>query len=132
MTRRTRTRIACVLLAPWLAITVAGPGASACTMRGVHVASAMPDMPGMPGMPDADGARTKSPTAPGQHSSSTSCCIGACCCAVAPQAPADAPELSLAATTATCELAVGDADGIAPAAADHLLPFANGPPAARI
>jgi hypothetical protein len=130
VTRRSLwRRSVAALFAPWLMVVMAEPAAlHTCAMHAGHMVrmadmAASADAGHHMDAPDADQA----PGTP-EHSSHHCTCLGGCC-AASPVATPSAPELSWV----PVEHRRGDspiADEQRPAiSAEHVLPFANGPPA---
>jgi hypothetical protein len=137
MTRRTSLRIASALLTPWMVLTAVAPavGRACPMMQAAHhtgAPGAMPSAPmdGMPGMAaTAPAERNASAPATPMPSGAPCCCCTSGCCASAAVAITPAPEVAVAAIVAR-----RDVQPVAPRAAEsadaeHVLPFANGPPA---
>ncbi len=136
MKRRTSLRLASVLLAPWLALIFAEPIiVRECTMAAVasgQVADAgsMDGMPGMGGAAQTSAPANEhgSPATPPARDLSGLCCVSGCC-ASAPVALDAAREIAWLNVEVRHEVPVVATVESALDSADHVLPFANGPPA---
>lgn len=154
MARRLSTRITAALVAPWLAFVLAEPvPMHECAVHGIHasgshgagsraagahtaashagagVAHGMDAGMQMPVAQGDHGAQPEgSPDSSGGHRHCS--CLGGCC-AAAPVTLVGAPELAFAPEQVRAETSVARSAEFAPASAEHVLPFANGPPVAR-
>ncbi len=131
MQRSPATRVLAAVIAPWFAIVMAEPAAlHQCAMHSGHAvhaaAGTMAHQHGMDARADAVPGR-----APSRDEAARYCtCLGGCC-AAAPVAVPVTSELSWIPSSIRSESRAEAAEQVLPAAAGHLLPFANGPPAAR-
>jgi hypothetical protein len=133
MRRSLLRRAFAAVFAPWVVVVMSEPAAlHECAMHSVHgtALSAAP-MPGLPGHAHSMSGHTVSQGAPGHGAALKYCtCLGGCCAATIPGLPGVA-ELSFAPVGIRAERPVESAERAASEATEHLLPFANGPPAAR-
>jgi hypothetical protein len=125
------------LFAVWLAFIVAEPAAlHSCPMHGGHGAAAI-SRPGALGSGSA-GKDHGQPTAHHGHGAPTDddsaqrycSCLGQCSSAGPGAAVPAAPVLLTDVVMGEVRVAISAAATILPVAAEHLLPFANGPPRA--
>jgi hypothetical protein len=144
MRRSLSFRLFAALFAPWFAVVVAEPvPLHDCPMHSLHPAAAHPMASssvtpaggrGMSGMAHAGLEQSKSfkehglPTHPAHHQC---CCMGASC-ATALAAIARVPHLAWIPVQLRSETVPTFAASFANSSAEHVLPFANGPPAARV
>jgi hypothetical protein len=144
MRRSLSFRLFAALFAPWFAVVVAEPvPLHDCPMHSQHPAAAHAmasshatpvaalGAPAMPhsGMEQSNGGHE--PGAPEHPAHHQCCCIGTCCAtALAPVARG--AQLAWVPAELKSEAAPTAAKSFAPTAAPHALPFANGPPAARV
>ena len=132
MQRSPATRVLAAVFAPWFAIVMAEPAAlHQCAMHAGHaVHVAAPAMGHAHGM-QAHGDDTPA-HAPGEDSAARYCtCLGGCC-AAAPVAVPVASELSRIPSQVRAVPRPHPVEEVVSAAAEHLLPFANGPPVPRV
>jgi hypothetical protein len=144
MRRSLSFRLFAAFFAPWFAVVVAEPvPMHDCPMHSVHPATAH-DMassratpaaefmaPPMPhsGMQESNTEHGQS--TPGHAAHHQCCCMGACCATgLAPVARVQ--QLAWVPAKLRSETVPSSAESFAPTAAPHALPFANGPPAARV
>lgn len=130
MRRSLGIRVFAAVLAPWCALVMAEPMAlHECAMhsgRGVQ-ASAAAHMHGRTPVAEHAPAHGSSHDGPARHCT----CLGGCCAAAILALPG-VVELSVAPVSVRAARVADTADRIALPVAGHLLPFANGPPAARV
>lgn len=130
MRRSPVTRVFAALLAPWCAVVMAEPMAlHECAMHSGHSgqAAAVSHMHGMSAT--AATAGNAVPARPGHDGAAKYCtCLGGCCAATGASVPSTI-ELSFAPTVVREARAQAPVALVVPAAAEHVLPFANGPPA---
>lgn len=125
MRRSPVARLFAAVLAPWFALVMAEPAAlHQCAMHSRHGVTTMASQ-------HATHAHAVPVRAPDPDQTARHCtCLGGCC-AAAPVAVPGAVEFSFAPASVRSGRSAQPAEQFAPAAAEHLLPFANGPPAAR-
>lgn len=123
------------VLAPWVVAVVSEPAAlHECAMHSAHgIPAFTAQMHGMSGhvhgmTPSGQFASRGTPSddAAGKYCT----CLGGCCAATILMLPGLA-ELSFAPVSIRAERPAESAERAVPAATEHLLPFANGPPATR-
>jgi hypothetical protein len=130
--RSPGTRLFAAAFAPWLALVMAEPVAlHECAMHSGHgvqaTTTAMAHQHGTGAHADTVPAHTPSRDAAANYCT----CLGGCCAAAAVALPG-AVELSFAPASVRAERCAEPCEQAVPAAGEHLLPFANGPPAARV
>jgi hypothetical protein len=143
MRRSLSFRLFAALFAPWFAVVVAEPvPLHDCPMHSLHPAAAhaMASSQAAPAVESNMSARPHADMeqsngghgreAPGHAAHHQCCCMGACCAAAL--APIEhVAQLCWVPAAVRSEAAPSRSDSFAPAATEHALPFANGPPAAR-
>jgi hypothetical protein len=143
MRRSLSFRLFTALFAPWFAILVAEPvPLHDCPMHSLHPAAAHAmtsrhappaEAFGTPTMPRPGMEHSKSGHEHGApvHSAHQCCCMGVCCAtALAPIARV--PQLAWVPAALRSEVVPTFAASSGFDSAEHVLPFANGPPAARV
>lgn len=135
MRRSPPFRLFAAFFAPWFAFAVAEPAAlHECPVHSVHAAASHP----MAGHVMTDGAAMDdlaAPAHPGpshEGSHHRCCCPDSSCASAAVALVVSEPRIDWVPAKLQLDVLPAPASSFVPASAEHALPFANGPPAARI
>jgi len=135
MRRSRSSRLFAALFAPWFAISMAEPvPIHDCPVHPSRVhAMARMSAPAVDRAPAGaeHSARADRHDAKGHGTAHQCCCLGACC-ASAPATIAAPPQLLQCSALPRHEAAYSTTSSTAQTVAEHVLPFANGPPATRV
>jgi hypothetical protein len=135
MRRSLLRRVFAAVLAPWVVVVMSEPAAlHECAMHSAHaIPASAAHTHGMSAhVHGMTGSEHLAPQgSPSHDAASKYCtCLGGCCAATILALPGVA-ELSFAPIGIRAERPAESAERSAPATTEHLLPFANGPPATR-
>jgi hypothetical protein len=135
MRRSLSFRFFSALFAPWFALSVAEPVAlHDCPIHSVHAVAShqMADhiMMADGGMDHAAPPAHRDASSHGSHRQC--CCPDSSCASAVVALTSSAPHHAWVPVEIQREVPRAEADSLVPSNAEHVLPFANGPPAARV
>ena len=135
MRRSLSFRLFAALFAPWFALTVAEPLAlHDCPIHSVHAVAAH-SVADHTMMADGGMDHATAPAhhdAPGHGSHRQCCCPDSSCASAIVALTSSAPQLAWVPAQIQRDVPRAAADAWVLSNAEHVLPFANGPPAARV